>query len=93
MNTITKIVVLLTLCLIVNHVNAQEHETDSITNKKVSYKLEVLNNLKTTIQDEEREYLKKEVEYIIQRLDDGEITETEAENLKKEAAKKRALNI
>ncbi|OUS00468.1 hypothetical protein A9Q86_10885 [Flavobacteriales bacterium 33_180_T64] len=93
MNTITKYVVLLTLCFIVSNVNAQEQETDTITNEKISNKITTLQNLKSTIQEEEREFLKKEVEFINQRLDKGEITKAEAEQLKKEVAKKRALNI
>lgn len=93
MNTITKYVVLLTLCLISNTVAAQETETDSTSIKNITHKLEVLEDLKKKIQDEEREFLKTEVEFINQRLENGEISEIEAEQLKKEAAKKRALNI
>ena len=93
MNTITKYVVLLTLCLIVSKVSAQDTQTDSILSEKVEYKIEQLEKLKRTIQDEEREFLKTEVEIINQRLENGEITEAEAEKLKKDAAKKRALNI
>ncbi|MCK8480834.1 hypothetical protein [Psychroserpens algicola] len=94
MNTITKYVVLLTLCLIGTNVNAQDNQIkDSIPSEHSHYKIEALKNLKQTIQDEEREFLKQEVEFINQRLDKGEITESEADKLKKEAAKKRALNI
>lgn len=92
MNTITKYVVLLTLCLFVNNVTAQEQENDSIP-EHVSYKIELLNTLKKTVQEEEREFLKTEVEAINDRLENGKITSVEAEQLKKEAAKKRALNI
>jgi hypothetical protein len=74
-------------------VSAQETQIDSISNERGSFKLEVLEKLKSTIQEEEREFLKREVEYINQRLDNGDITGSEAEKLKKEAAKKRALNI
>ncbi|WP_460219891.1 hypothetical protein [Psychroserpens sp. MEBiC05023] len=93
MNTITKYLVLLILCLIVSNANAQNKTSDSISDERINYKIEVLESLKRTIQEEEREFLKKEVEYINQRLDEGEITKNEAEKLKKEAAKKRALNI
>lgn len=93
MNTITKYLVLLTLCLIVANGSAQDVKTDSIQDERINYKLEILEDLKRTIQDEEREFLKKEVEFINQRLEKGEITESKAEKLKKEAAKKRALNI
>lgn len=42
---------------------------------------------------EEKEALKTEVEKINKRLDSGNISQAEAEDLKKEAAEKRALNI
>ena len=89
MNTITKHVVLLILCLVVSQVNAQ----DTIQKTSNQYKIENLTELKETIKKEEREFLKTEVEAINQRLDRGEITNDEAEKLKKEAAQKRALNI
>lgn len=97
MNTITKTVVLLLLCLIVNKVNAQETQQDS-TKTNIEYKenglqIDRLIELKKTIETEEREFLKKEVENINKRQESGEITEAEAQKLKKEAAKKRALNI
>lgn len=97
MNTITKYVVLLTLSLIVSTVSAQETEKDStktsIPFRENGLRIDRLEQLKKTIQDEEREFLKKEVEFINQRLEKGEISENEAEQLKKEAAQKRALNI
>lgn len=93
MNTIANYVVLVVLCLIVNNVTAQEQEKDSIALEKVDSKIELLIGLKGKIQEEEREFLKTEVELINNRLENGEITEAEAEKLKKEAAKKRALNI
>ncbi|MFC4722340.1 hypothetical protein ACFO5O_08405 [Geojedonia litorea] len=89
MNTITKFVVLGMLCLHAGNLNAQD--TDQKTNNSI--KIESLQDLKETIKNEERELLKKEVEAINLRLDQGELTEAEAENLKKEAAQKRALNI
>ncbi|MCB0382552.1 MAG: hypothetical protein KDD05_04430 [Psychroserpens sp.] len=98
MNTITKTVVLLCLCLSVSMLSAQEKENDSISNKTTIHrenglKLERLEEAKKAITDEEREFLKMEVETINQRLDRGEITAAEAETLKKEAAAKRAANI
>ncbi|MDG5489981.1 hypothetical protein [Psychroserpens sp. SPM9] len=93
MNTITKYVVLVTLCFIVNIVKAQETENDSISIKKIESKIKLLEEVKSKIQEEEREFLKTEVELINQQLEKGQITEEEAEKLKKEAAKKRALNI
>ena len=97
MNTITKTVVLLFLCLIVSNLTAQEIQKDS-TNITVPFResalqIERLVELKTTIENEEREFLKLEVEKINDRLENGEISNEQAENLKKEAAKKRALNI
>lgn len=97
MNTITKTVVLLFLCLIVSNVNAQETQQDSTkTNipwKENGFEIEKLVELKKTIETKEREFLKTEVENINKRQGSGEITESEAQKLKKEAAKKRALNI
>jgi len=97
MNTITKHVVLLILCFIVSNVNAQDTQTDSTTTtipyRANGLKIDRLKEFKERIKTEEREFLKIEVEIINQRLEDGEITKTEAEQLKKESAKKRALNI
>lgn len=89
MQIITRYLVLIILGLSVMHVNAQ----DSIQNTINTSKIETLKKFKETIKTEERELLKSEVEAINQRLDRGEITQTEADRLKKEAAKKRALNI
>jgi len=89
MNTITKLIVVGLLYLLASNLMAQE------TNQKTNnhFKIETLNDLKETIQKEEREYLKNEVETINQRLDRGEITKEEADQLKQDAAQKRALNI
>jgi hypothetical protein len=89
MQTITKYLVLIILGFYVMQVNAQ----DTIQNNKNVYKIETLKKAKETIKTEERELLKFEVEAINQRLDRGEITQTEAERFKKEVAKIRALNI
>jgi len=88
MQTITKYLVLLILSLSITQVRAQK-ETKS-SNKQ---KIENLQSVKQTIKNEERELLKTEVEAINQRLDKGEISQVEASRLKKEAAKKHALNI
>lgn len=98
MNTITKHVVLLTLCFFVSIASAQEQQNDSIADKAIlnrenGLKIDRLEETKKTIADEEREFLKQEVETINQRLDRGEITSAEAEQLKKEAALKHAANI
>ncbi|WP_299553259.1 hypothetical protein [Seonamhaeicola sp.] len=88
MQTITKYLALVVLCLIVQFINAQ----DSIPQVNRD-KIETLKDLKEQIKAEEREFLKAEVEAINIRLENGEITNVEADALKKEAAKKRALNI
>ncbi|MFI0430421.1 hypothetical protein [Mariniflexile sp. HMF6888] len=89
MQTITKYLALAALCLSVQFINAQD--TIQKTNNKD--KIEALLKVKEQIQNEERDFLKVEVEAINKRLENGTITDTEAEILKKEAAKKRALNI
>lgn len=89
MNTITKIVVLACLCLIIGNAQAQ----DTIKTAKNQQRIENLQQRKAMIPDEEKELLKTEVERINQRLENGEITQREAEDLKLEKAKRRALNI
>ena len=89
MQTITKYLALIMLSLGVQLVNAQ----DTIQNVNVNYKIEALNEERTKIELQEKEHLKKEVEVINQRMENGEITPEEAELLKKKHAKKRALNI
>ncbi|WP_053978447.1 hypothetical protein [Mangrovimonas xylaniphaga] len=89
MNTITKHVVLLILCLSLSNVYAQ----DTIPKANNSVKIEALKKEKTEIENQEKELLKAEVERINQRFDNGEITQEEADQLKKEAAQKHALNI
>ncbi|WP_445737644.1 hypothetical protein [Mariniflexile sp.] len=89
MQTITKYLALAVLSLSMQFIHAQ----DTIQNVNNKDKIEVLKNLKEHIQNEERNFLKAEVEAINERLDKGDISSAEAEILKKEAAKKRALNI
>tara|TARA_R110002050_G_scaffold207326_3_gene343294 strand:+ start:3128 stop:4207 length:1080 start_codon:yes stop_codon:yes gene_type:complete len=89
MQTITKYYVFLTLLLCVHVINAQ----DTISNPVIKEKIESLETIKERIKTEERDFLKAEVEAVNIRLDKGEITATEAEDLKMQAAKKRALNI
>ena len=55
--------------------------------------IEVLNIQKEKVTLAEKRALKREVRLINIRLEKNEITEEEAQKLKKEAAKKRALNI
>ena len=89
MQTITKYLVLAVLCLFVQLINAQ----DTIPSIKNSKNIEMLEKVKETIKTEERDFLKKEVEAINLRLEKGEITKSEAETLKMNAAKIAALNI
>nr|WP_299346125.1 hypothetical protein [Allomuricauda sp.] len=56
-------------------------------------KIEVLQAQKDKITKQEKEALKKEVKDINKRLDKGLITQKEADELKKQAAINRALNI
>lgn len=86
MNTITKYLLVFILSFGIQLMYAQEQTT-----KEES--IEMLVKQKKTIEEEEREALKNKVEAINQRLDRGDITQTEAERLKKEAAEKHALNI
>jgi len=88
MQTITKYLVLIILSLSLTKVCAQDQSNTS--NKE---KIETLKDLKHSIKNEERELLKARVEAINQRLDKGGISQNQADKLKKEAAKKHALNI
>lgn len=90
MQTITKLVLVLVISVV--GLNQTYAQTDTSDTSKIS-KIESLKAQKEHIKLEEREFLKAEVEAINKRLDSGEITQEEAEKLKKEAAQKRALNI
>lgn len=89
MQTITKYLVLLGLILNVQLISAQ----DTIQNVNNKDEIETLKEVKEQIKNEERNLLKAEVEAINIRLEKGELSNSEAEILKKEVAKKRALNI
>ena len=69
------------------------HAQDSTPENDNAEKIEILKELKNKIKIEEREFLKEEVEAINKRLENGQISESEAARLKKEAAENRALNI
>lgn len=88
MRTITKILIVCICYFFVLQINAQD--TDKNNNEE---KIETLRSLKETIEAEEKNLLREAVESINERLDKGKITKTEADKLKKEAAKKHALNI
>ncbi|GAA4893605.1 hypothetical protein GCM10023311_17730 [Flaviramulus aquimarinus] len=89
MQTIIKYLVLLIIALSVQLIRAQ----DTIQNVNNKHKVEELSKLREDIKNQEKAFLKAEVEAINLRLENGEITNEEAEKLKKEVAKKRALNI
>ena len=58
-----------------------------------SERIEDLKEQREKITNQERTYLKTEVEAINIRLNEGEISKQEADKMKKEAAEKRAANI
>ena len=89
MQTITKFIVLLIIATMSMPLLAQESEQEL----ENSSKIELLEKQRERIKEEERELLKAEVEAINQRLERGEISQNEADRLKKKAAEKRAKNI
>ena len=93
MNTITRLVVYTIISVTFATTHAQEKAVDSLKKTSVYYKIETLEALKTKIEKEEREFLKQEIESINDRLDAKQISAAEAEDLKKQAAEKRAANI
>lgn len=103
MNTITRLLIPLAFTFILSVVNAQTKEVDSVrtdtsesarfTDEYKKEQIEKLNQQKKQVEEQEREYLKQDIERINKRLDAGAITAAEAEKLKKEAAEFRAANI
>lgn len=59
----------------------------------VEHKIRLLEQQRIEVQEHEKDALKEEIKAINERLEKGEITEDEAQRLKEEAAKIRALNI
>jgi len=97
MKTITKLLIPLILALSCHLIEAQEVGKDS-TKVKVdkTLKEEQIQKLiarKKQIENEEREFLKSDIEAINRKLDAKKITASEAEKLKKEAARTHAANI
>jgi hypothetical protein len=88
MQKITLYLVLCALSFSGQLINAQ----DTIPNIN-KLKIESLKKSKAKVQGEEKALLKEEVEAINEKLTNGTITESEAQVLKEDAAKKRALNI
>ena len=85
MKRISKVFILVLLALIARQLEGQE--------RKYEKKVARLQIQKEKITDQEKEALKLEIKSINERLERGSITEEEANSLKEEAAKKRALNI
>ncbi|MGB5227118.1 hypothetical protein [Eudoraea sp.] len=84
MKTISTYFVVVIMCFISNALVAQDNYKEKINDLKEQ---------KEKITLEEKEALKVEVESINKRLEKSEITTDEANKLKDEAARKRALNI
>ncbi len=85
MRKITSLLLLFLCTSITFNGNAQE--------TAVTKKVEQLEQQKEEITEQEKKALKEEVASINERLENGVITEAEAQVLKEEAAQKRALNI
>ena len=66
---------------------------NAMAQEDIKSKVDLLLKEKEQIRLYEKEALKVEIEAIAKRLDKNEITSKDAQNLKAEAAKKRALNI
>lgn len=92
MKTIIYIGLLLSQILLCQQVVAQEVKITKNT-EKTSQETEAIKQKKEKVIAEEKEALKNEVVAINRRLNDGEISEEEANKLKEEAAEITALNI
>ncbi|MDW5287478.1 hypothetical protein [Formosa sp. PL04] len=93
MNIITKLTIALSLILVSQVSIAQEIEIIDTSDSLKIEDIQVLNTQKEVVRSEEKELLRQEVEAINEKVDAGYITSEEGEILKKEVAKKRALNI
>ncbi|MCA0133301.1 hypothetical protein [Winogradskyella alexanderae] len=103
MNTFTRIVVPLLVSFLCTLSYGQTKKMDSVNIDSLQLKstqeiykneqIEKLKKQKENVEKQEREYLKEDIERINVQLDNGEITAEKAEQLKKEAAEKRAANI
>jgi len=85
MRTITKCVLVLLISFMSKSLWAQEEHYQR--------RIEILQNLKDDIIEQEKNALKEEVEKINQQLKNEDVTGEEAKVLKEEVAKKHALNI
>lgn len=75
------------------HMHAQREIVIKYNDANKAPDLEKLENQKERIEAKERNLLKEEVKKINQKLEEGKITAAEADELKKNAAEKRAQNI
>tara|TARA_R100001369_G_scaffold4044_9_gene12165 strand:+ start:4379 stop:5410 length:1032 start_codon:yes stop_codon:yes gene_type:complete len=71
----------------------QDAKQDSIQKATKDYKIKILEDEKIEIENKEKSALKFRILEINKKLDNKEITASEAEDLKKEASKIAALNI
>jgi len=85
MRTLAKYVIGIILVCTAQFVSAQENPNLG--------KIKALETTKETVKTQEKEFLKESVDAINDRLDAGEISIEEAEELKRTEAKKHALNI
>lgn len=85
MRTVTIYFLSILTCFMAQNLGAQE--------ERYQKKIEVLQNVKNDIINQEKEELKVEVENINKQLKRGDITIEQAKVLKEEAAKTHALNI
>lgn len=84
-----KIIVNLILVLIISLITQNLRGQD----EKFIEKVKILENSKDLVMKQEKEALKIEIEKINEQLNNNEITEVEAQNLKTKVAKKHAQNI
>ncbi|WP_044402855.1 hypothetical protein [Lacinutrix sp. Hel_I_90] len=89
MQTITRYL----LAIILGFYVTQSVAQDTIQEQPKEKQIADLEALKLEVETEEKAFLKEEVAAINKRVEAKEITYEEAENLKQEVAKKRALNI
>lgn len=90
MRTLTFIAIAISIS-IAQFVSAQDTITN--TSERNLKAIQILEDARQNVEQEEKDALRKEVETINKRLDDGEITIEESTKLKQAAAEKRALNI
>ena len=99
MNTITRLLVYGIITMSLTALPAQvrqdstkvENSTNDARQDYISDQIQKLIELKAKVEEQEKQYLKQDIEASNKRLDNKEISAEEAENLKKEAATKPAV--